>query len=464
VGQQVTIYLDGRTLTAEEGEPIAAALWAHGVRVLRRTRKSGEPRGVFCALGRCTDCVMTVDGQPNVRTCVTAVRDGMRIETGRPPRTEGPVEPSAVPAQSPVPIPRKTPPTLPDQEPQVTIVGAGPAGLSAAALLGELGAQVTLYDENPVAGGQLAKQIHRFFGSKEHYAGVRGFEIARLLEARARNAGVRILLDTTVFGIYPDLVLGLYQPGRPVWFERARQLILAVGATERGLPFPGWTLPGVMGAGAAQTLMNVHRVLPGRRAVMVGAGNVGLIVAYQLLQAGAQVAAVVDAAPSIGGYHVHAAKLRRYGVPILTEHTVVAARGESSVERVTIGRLLPGGGFDPASLQDLEADLVCLAVGLTPQVELAQMAGCRIRWDAALGGHVVEVDENLQTSVPGVYVSGDLSGVEEASIAMEEGRLAAVACAEQLGLLDAETAQAEKGACRQRLRALRNQDRGEARP
>lgn len=454
-GRPVTLYLDGRPLAAEEGEPIATALWAHGVRTLRRTPRAGEPRGIFCALGRCTDCVMTVDGQPNVRTCVTAVRDGMRVETGKPPNTEGPVDAALVAALGAAPVP-SAPAHVSGSAPQVTIVGAGPAGLSAAVVLGELGARVAVYDENAMAGGQLSKQIHRFFGSAEHYAGVRGFEIARLLEERARKAGVSIHLQTTVFGVYPDRILGLYQPGRPVWFEPAKHLILAVGATERGLPFPGWTLPGVMGAGAAQTLMNVHRVLPGRRAVMVGAGNVGLIVAYQLLQAGVQVAAVVESAPRVGGYEVHAAKLRRYGVPILTGHSVICAQGDSAVERVTIGRVLPGGGFHPSGQRDLQVDLVCLAVGLTPQIELAQMAGCRIRWNALLGGHVVEVDENLQTSVPGVYASGDLSGIEEASVAMEEGRLAALACAEAMGLLDPGHAAPEKDAVRRRLRALRD--------
>jgi NADPH-dependent 2,4-dienoyl-CoA reductase/sulfur reductase-like enzyme len=116
----------------------------------------------------------------------------------------------------------------------------------------------------------------------------------------------------------------------------AAKIIIAAGATENALSFPGWTLPGVMTAGCAQTLINVHRVLPGRRVLMVGSGNVGVIVAYQLLQAGAEVAAVIEAAPQLGGYGVHTAKVRRAGVPFYISTTVAKAEGVECVENAVI--------------------------------------------------------------------------------------------------------------------------------
>jgi sarcosine oxidase subunit alpha len=174
-----------------------------------------------------------------------------------------------------------------------------------------------------------------------------------------------------------------------------------------------------MGAGAVQTMVNVHRVRPGGRAVMVGAGNVGLIVAYQLVQAGIEVVRVVEAAARVSGYGVHAARLRRTGVPILTDTTVAEAQGGDRVERV---RLDPSG-------EVIECDLVCLAVGLRPQPELCQMAGCRLEYHARTGWHVPARDENRQTSVAGLFVAGDVCGIEEASTAMEEGEIAGTAAA-----------------------------------
>jgi len=195
------------------------------------------------------------------------------------------------------------------------------------------------------------------------------------------------------------------------------------------LSFPGNDLPGVYGAGAVQTLMNVHGVRPGRRVLMVGAGNIGVIVSYQLLQAGVEVAAIVEALPFVGGYQVHAAKVMRAGVPILTRHTVVEALGEEEVTGAVIAQLDEHWCIIDGTQRTLDVDTICLAVGLTPLSELLWQAGCRMRYVPALGGHVAVHDERMETSLPGVYVAGDASGIEEASTAMLEGRLAGLAAA-----------------------------------
>jgi NADPH-dependent 2,4-dienoyl-CoA reductase/sulfur reductase-like enzyme len=316
---------------------------------------------------------------------------------------------------------------------QVVVIGAGPAGLSAAIEIRKKGGQVTLIDENSRPGGQLFKQIHRFFGSREHKAGVRGFVIGQELLKEVEQSGVEVWLDSVVYGIFPDKVLGVVTGGRNR-VVRAKAIIVATGAQENPLSFPGWTLPGVMGAGACQTMMNIHRVLPGKRVLMVGSGNVGLIVSFQLLQAGAQVLAVLDILPKIGGYLVHAAKLARFGVPVWTSHTVLEAGGNGEVQKAVISpvdeKFTPVKGKE----KELKVDLVCLAVGLSPLAELLEQAGCAFTCQSFLGGNVVLHDENMRTTVPGIYVSGDASGIEEASTAMEEGRLAGVTCAEDLNL------------------------------
>ncbi|MCL4415772.1 MAG: NAD(P)/FAD-dependent oxidoreductase, partial [Actinobacteria bacterium] len=204
---------------------------------------------------------------------------------------------------------------------ELAVIGAGPAGLSAAVEAAKNGVDVIVIDENKKPGGQLFKQIHRFFGSEEHLAGTRGFEIGNMLLDDAKKYGVKVLLDNIVWGLFPDLKIGI-SDNEKVSIIEADKVIVATGAVENSLSFPGWTLPNIMGAGAVQTMINIHRVLPGSRVLTIGSGNVGLIVSYQLMQAGADVLAVIEVMDHIGGYMVHASKIARMGVEILTSHTI----------------------------------------------------------------------------------------------------------------------------------------------
>jgi sarcosine oxidase subunit alpha len=335
--------------------------------------------------------------------------------------------------------------------------------MSAALAAAGCGAQVLLCDFFSEPGGQLVKQTHKFFGSREQYAGTRGIEIARALGDKVRaHPNVDLLLDTQVLGYYPDGVVTMecgcggearYMKARP------RRLVVCTGAVERPLGFPGNDLPGVYGAGAVQTLMNVHGVKPGKRAVMVGAGNIGLIISYQLRQAGVEVLTVVEAAPVIGGYAVHASKVRRLGIPILTSHSVKEAHGERELEGVTVWKVDEGWRGIEGTERHYEADVLCLAVGLSPACELLWQAGCRMVCVSELGGHVPWRDENQQTSVPGIFVAGDASGVEEASSAMVSGKIAGLAAAASLGLC-ADYREAVRGAWGE-LEALRGGPPGE---
>ncbi|MCL1818255.1 MAG: NAD(P)/FAD-dependent oxidoreductase [Spirochaetaceae bacterium] len=347
----------------------------------------------------------------------------------------------------------------------LVIVGAGPAGLCAAIEAARAGARVTIIDENAKPGGQLFKQIHKFFGSYEHRAGVRGYDIGTELLEETSRLGAEVILNAPVYGLFQhdDGVLISYMQESREKAILAEKLVLATGASENALAFPGGTLPGVMGAGCAQTMINVNRVLPGSKVVMVGSGNVGLIVAYQLLQAGAAVEALIEAAPFIGGYGVHAGKIRRAGTPILVSHTISRVMGKNQVEAVEIVEL--DESFRPRAGTEkiIEADTVCIAVGLTPLTELAWMAGCAFTWIPQLGGHVPIHNVNMETSVGGVYVAGDIAGSEEASTAMEEGRLAGIAAAEALKLLPVDKAKEMKREVWERMDALRTGPFGQKR-
>ena len=345
---------------------------------------------------------------------------------------------------------------------EVAVIGSGPAGLSAAIEARKCGAQVVLIDENQRPGGQLFKQIHKFFGSQEHHAGVRGYIIGKQLLQECRRIRVNVMLETVVWGIFEGNQLGVAGKDASS-IIKADRIILATGASENPLAFPGWTLPGVMGAGAVQTMMNIHRVLPGRRAIMLGSGNVGLIVAYQLLQAGAKVEAVLEAMPQVGGYFVHAAKLRRSGVPILTSHTIAEARGTDGVEEAVAVALDDNWRPVPGTERVFRVDLICVAVGLSPESDLCRMAGCRFTYLRELGGSVPIHDEKMETTVPGLYVAGDVAGIEEASTAMEEGRLAGLAAAQALGYISESEFEEKATIIRQRLSSLRMGPFGEAR-
>lgn len=323
------------------------------------------------------------------------------------------------------------------------VVGAGPSGLSAAIEAAAAGLDVVVFDENARPGGQLFKQIHKFFGSKEHRASERGFHIGEDLLAEASAAGVRVVLDAAVIGLYRDREV-VVRRGEAVFHAKADAVLVATGAAENTLAFPGWTLPGVIGAGAAQTMMNLHGVKPGERVLMVGSGNVGLVVSYQLLQAGCDVVAIVDAAPRIGGYGVHAAKVARSGVPFMLSHTVVRAEGARQVAGAVVAEVDDKWRPIPGSERHFDVDTICLAVGLSPMSQLLEQAGCEMVDDPKRGGLVPVVDERGATSVPGVFCSGDVAGIEEASSAMIEGRMAGVAIAAYLGYRDADDAAADE--------------------
>lgn len=337
----------------------------------------------------------------------------------------------------------------------IAIVGAGPAGLCAAIEAGKLGAKVLLIDENRLVGGQLFKQIHKFFGSRNHMAGVRGFDIGnRLLEQIQKLPNITLMMNASVYGVFGGDHLGVFDE-LGSYEVHAKRYIIAAGGIENNLSFPGSTLPGVMGAGAAQTMINVNHVLPGKRIVMVGSGNVGLIVSYQLMQAGAQVVALVEAAPHVGGYGVHASKISRNGVPILTGHTVIEAHGETELESVVIAQVNEQFKPIPHTESTIECDTLCLAVGLSPLSELAWMAGCKFVFEGSLGGHMPMHDEDMRTTNSSFFVAGDICGCEEASTAMEEGRLAGMAAAADLDLISDEEAEESKRLFVMNLAALR---------
>jgi len=344
---------------------------------------------------------------------------------------------------------------------EVFVIGGGPAGLSAATVAAGLRARTLLVDDSPRLGGQLIKQTHRFFGSSNRDAGIRGITIASKLceDVEAVSEKLTVLDNTAAVGFYANREAGILsqQAYERVSYQTA---IVCTGATENSLAFENNDLPGIYGAGGVQTLMNVHGIKPGKRILMIGSGNIGLIVSYQLIQAGVEVVGLVEGMPAIGGYLVHASKIRRLGVPIFTSHTILRATGETCVEGAVLCRVDEKFQPVPNTEFSVDCDCICLAVGLTPLIDLFQQAQCRMVYVSELGGLVPLHDAAMRTTNPDIFVAGDASGIEEATTAILGGRIAGARAFENIYGKSAE-AEAIVAEAREELKTLRSGSTGE---
>lgn len=424
VGRPVAFRFDGAPLVAMEGETIAAALAAADITTLRRTA-SGAPRGVHCGMGACFDCVVAVDGRIGQRACMTKVTHGMDVRGAS--------------ASSPAPLAARPSGDAPERECDVLVVGAGPAGLSAAITAAEAGASVTMLDERAAPGGQYAKALAP---SHAHLRPDRQFRLGRDLAERARAAGVRHEPDSLVWAAFaPDEVAALVR-GQGVVF-RPRALILATGAHEVPVAVPGWTLPGIMTTGGLQGLARSHRVVPGQRVVVAGNGPLNLQLACELVDGGARVVAVVEAAarPGPGMWRdlgrmaaaspdlfaegaFYLARLAVARVPVLWGSRVRAFEGAERVEAAIVAT--------PQGTRRLLVDVVGVNLGFQSETGLARALGAR---------HVVdgerlrtETDADGATSLAGVFAVGDGAALGGARVAMARGRLAGLAAARDLGI------------------------------
>ncbi|SFM57151.1 FAD-dependent oxidoreductase [Variovorax sp. OV329] len=446
-GRPVRFWYDGQPVEALEGETIAASLAAAGIREMRHTR-SGQRRGVYCGMGACFDCLVTVDGRASQRACLTKVAQGQQVRSDMPAGTE------SDPLRPLTPEAGLEPARL---EVDLLVVGAGPAGLSAALAAARAGAQVLVLDERPQSGGQFYKPLAPSHAAQQ--ATDRQFADGQALENEVRRAGVAIEQGAQVWAAFSTREIGALIDGR-AHLIGYRQLIIAPGAYERPVPFPGWTLPGVMTTGAGQTLARAYRVAPGQRVLVAGNGPLNLQLAAELLAGGAQVVAVLESAPRPSARQwralLAAARtapdllrdglrylrlLRAHRVPVLWNFAVTLAEGRASLERAHAAQLDPQGRALPGTSRRFEVDTLCLGHGFVPSTELARMLGCEHRVTQRHLGYLATVtDQSGATSLPGVYVVGDGADLGGSRVALARGTLAGTAAARSLGLNAVEAA------------------------
>ncbi|HEV8438930.1 MAG TPA: FAD-dependent oxidoreductase [Methylomirabilota bacterium] len=339
----------------------------------------------------------------------------------------------------------------PERHVPVVVVGAGVAGVAAAIEAARAGASVLLVDENPVDNDMMAMDVPLYFGQRvQPSVRNRALMMERVVDARpelaqAHEAGVDVQLGTYVWGAFVNgatvqaldgPMLGLADDRRS-WLVGYDRLIVAAGARDVVMGFPGWERAGVMGANAAFSLLARYRALASQRMVIVGSGDLALGTATLALERGVVVTGVIEVGDRVRGDEGTARALAERGVPFYTCHTVREARGRvGEVESVVLVRVDENLMPVLDSEKEIVCDTVCLALGLAPNVELLHLVGARLAYAPALGGWIPEVDEWMRTSVPTVFAVGDCAGFHDAmladpDLARSHGRLAGNAAALQ---------------------------------
>ncbi|MFJ3219311.1 NAD(P)/FAD-dependent oxidoreductase [Kitasatospora sp. NPDC086801] len=342
------------------------------------------------------------------------------------------------------------------RRPDLAVIGAGPAGLAAAVTAADLGLRCVLLDAGRGTGGQYYRHPAPGLGAARpdrlHHGWSVYTGLADRLAAHERAGRVRFLgghqvwaLERTGDGFAVHVTCGPEATDRAT--VPARSVLLATGAYERQLPFPGWTLPGVVTAGGAQAMLKAGLVLPGRRIVVAGSGPLLLAAASSLVTAGAEVPAVVEATDYLGYARRpgvlaavpaklvegagHGSALLRHGVRLRPRSAVVEAHGTERVTAVTVARLDADWRPVPGTERRIACDAVAVGHGLLPQIDLATELGAATRTapDGAVG---LQVDARLRTTVPGLWSAGETNGVGGADLAIVEGELAAHAVADRV--------------------------------
>lgn len=296
----------------------------------------------------------------------------------------------------------------------IAVIGAGPAGLAAAARAKQCGAcRVILMDRDRELGGILNQCIHNGFGLQLLSQELTGPEYAEHFINEARDAGVETMLDTMVLSVAPGGRITVVNRSGGLMQISAKAIILAMGARERNrgaVTIPGMRPAGVFTAGAAQRFVNMEGYMPGKRIVVLGSGDIGLIMARRLTWEGARVEAVLEILPFPSGLTRNIVQcLNDQGIPLYLGHTVVDVHGEERVSGVTVARVDDSLKPIPGTEWDIECDTLLLSVGLIPENELTRDAGGEL--DPVTGGPVVT--DEMETSVPGVFACGNVVHIHD---------------------------------------------------
>lgn len=344
------------------------------------------------------------------------------------------------------------------RESDLAIIGGGPGGIAAAIQAARAGVNVTLMDENERPGGQVFRQFETGFKLADPATLGPDFQEGQELlhQFNGMQDKIRYLNNTLVWGIFDDRTLALARNGTSSSL-RFKHLLVATGAYDRPVPFPGWTLPGVFTAGGAQKLVKSECVLPGQNILLAGTGPLQLVLADQILKAGGAIEAILEAGNFTGNWLQvlkgiwgnwdflkegmrYLRSIQKAGVPLLRSHIILEARGEGQVEEALIAKADKYWRPVPNTARSVKVDAICLGYGLVSSTELTMLAECEHKYDLKQGGFFPLRKADMETSVSGIYAVGDGAGVAGKKVAILEGFIAGISAACSLGYLSSEAA------------------------
>jgi sarcosine oxidase subunit alpha len=454
----IEFEFDGKPVMAYQGDTVASALYASGVRIFSRSFKYHRARGLLCAAGHCPNCLMTVDGVPNVRACTEPVRAGMRVRRQNAwpsldrdllsildrfgwampvgfyykalyrPRLLWRIASQVIrrvaglgSVDSRLDSESKSRHQF--RHADVAVVGGGPAGMSAALSAAGAGAGVILIDDQPTLGGHLRYDAAKHLDLPD-MPSMAGYELAAKLSNLVRSTqSIEVLSDATAFGLYEGNLLGIHENGR-ITKLRAKRVVVASGSYESPLTFDRNDLPGVMLSTAAQRLIHLYGIKPGTTAIVCASTDQGYRVALDLENAGVRVAALADSRPDFPGDMEAAVDLQSRGVLVLASHLLTRAQGANKVTGGVLARLIDG--LPSTEERQFDCDMIVMSGGFQPASALLHQGGAGFTFDP-------ELDEPVPRRLPEtLYAAGEVTGVHDTRLAVLQGRLAGMESAASL--------------------------------
>ena len=455
----VALSLNGKSVHAFQGDTIASALYASGLRIFSRSFKYHRSRGLLCVSGKCANCLVTVEGIPNVRACTERVVEGMAVKQQNAwPSVEHDamsildrfdrlmpvgfyykifhtpklfwklVQPIIRRTTGLGKVPKADQPVRHIRHEyahaDVAVIGGGPAGMSAALAVAGAGARVMIIDDQPFLGGHLLYDV----ASHKALPGIgssKGYEAAGRLRAEvSASANIDVISEASAFGLYEGNLLGINAGDRTIKL-RAKRLVVATGSIETPLTFDRNDLPGVMLTTGLQRLIHLYGVKPGSTVIVGTTGDQGYHAALDMFHAGLRVAVVADARPEFPADLEAAAELQAHGVLILPSHALTRAEGVKKAVGAVVARL--DDGRITMEERQFDGDVIAMSGGFQPASALLHQLGAGSEYDAVL-------DETVPKDLPdGTHSAGEVNGVHDLPGIIAQGRQVGIEAFAALG-------------------------------